>query len=296
MPSLETPLDPALQPYAERARVKMTEAEFARRVDEARVAFDGLLDDEALALLVLDEAGLNEGAFVELVDLAGRSEASVRVVVERIEPVREFAREGRAPGRVCNVLVRDDSGERRVVLWDRDVEKAEDGTLHVGAKVTLVGARVKESRFGPELHVTPWTAIEVEGALDPAKRKLLADVAGDIDPLALTLRGVENDLRPRQTTLDAPGPLRGSLATLAPTRPFRRADGSLGFVTEAEFDIPDGRVRVVCWDEAVKAVRALAIGDEVEVEGLVAKAKGGAAEWHTAAGTKFRKPRPPADE
>jgi replication factor A1 len=293
MPDLRSSLDPALQPYAERARAKMTDAEFARRIEEARVAFDGLLDDEALALLVLDEAGLNEGAFVELADLQGRAEASVRVVVERVEGVREFAREGRAPGRVCNVVVRDDSGEARVVLWDRDVEKAEDGTLHPGAKVTLVGARVKESRFGPELHVTPWTAIEVEGALDPAKRKLLADVAGDVDPLALALRGVERDLRPRQTTLDAPGPLRGALASVAPTRPFRRADGSLGFVCEAEFDTGDGRVRVVCWDEAVKAVRALAVGDEVEVEGLVAKAKGGAAEWHTASGTRFRRPKQP---
>lgn len=282
-------VDPALAPFFARAASSMSEADFLARVAKARQEFDGLLDEEAIALLVLDEAGLNEGAFLEIVDLGGRSEASLRVAVERVEPPREFAREGRAPGRVCNVIVSDSTGEARVVLWDKDVEKAEDGTLKAGVRFTLVGARVKASHFGVELHVTPWTAIEVDGALDAAKRKLLMDVQGNGDPLALTLRGVESDLRPKTRTMDAPGPLRGTLVSVSATRPFRRADGAVGFACDAEFDAADGRIKVVCWDEAVKAVRALALGTPVEVTALVAKQKADGFEWHTSRETRVRR-------
>lgn len=283
-------MDPALAPYAARARERMSEEEFVARVERARAEFDGLLDDEALALLVLDEAGLNEGAFVELSEIAERGEASVRVTVERIEPPREFAREGRPPGRVCNVVVSDATAEARVVLWDKDVEKAEDGTLHAGARVTLVGARVKLSRFGPELHVTPWTAVEVEGAPDAARRKLLLDVKDGSAALALALgreEGVPDAaLRPR--AVEAPGPLRATFLAVSPTRPFRRADGTVGFACDAELDTAEGRLKVVCWDEAVKAVRALLPGCDVVVEGLVAKARSNGVEWHTTPATIIR--------
>lgn len=283
-------VQPGLAAAFERAKEKVSEREFLDRVEAARREFDGLLDDEALGLLVLDELGLNEGAFVEIADLPGRAEASLRVVVERVEGVREFQREGRPPGRVANCVVTDGSGEARLVLWDRDAEKAEDGTLREGARVTLVGARVKESRFGVELHVTPWTALEVEGALDAAKRKLLMDVSGEGDPLALALRGEEEGVqRAFQTRLvDAPGPMRGTIASVATTRPFKRSDGSVGFACDVEVDTPDGRVKVVCWDDAVKAIRAIPVGGDVVLDKLVAKARVGGPEWHTTKETRIK--------
>jgi replication factor A1 len=279
-------VDPTLALVYSRARGKVTADEFLARVEKARAEFDGLLDDEALGLLVLDELGLNDGAFLTIAELSGRAEASVRdLTVERVEPPREFQREGRAPGRVANVVVRDATGEARVTLWDRDVEKAEDGTLAPGKRLTLVNARVKDSRYGLELHVTPWTAIEVEGQLDPAKRKLLLDVQPEADPLAVALK---DDAVSPQTRLEAPGPLRGALVWIGPTRPFRRADGTTGFACDIDVDTPDGRIRVVCWDEAVKAARALALDAPVIIEPLVARSRGAALEWHTTRDTKFR--------
>lgn len=270
----------------------MSREEFLERVAALRTEFDGLLDDEALGLLVLDELGLNEGAFVKLDELRGRSEASVRVDVLRIEPPREFAREGRAAGRVCNVIVRDGTAEARIVLWDRDVDKAEDGTLRAGACVTLINARVKDdARYGPELHVTPWSRIDVEGELDPAKRKLLLDVIPEGDSLALAL-AVESDVKPRAMTMDAPGPLRGIVRALSPTRPFRRAEGAVGFVADLDVEVgSEGVVRVVCWDEAVKAARGFAEGDPILIEDLVAKPRGQWVEWHTTKESTLKAPK-----
>ena len=282
-------MTPAVRALLDRVKGKVDEADFAARMEKARAEFDGLLDDEALALLVLDELGLNEGAYVTLADLKGRAEATVRVTVDRIEPPREFQREGRPAGRVCNVLVSDATGEARMTLWDRDVEKAEDGTLSEGARVTLVNARVKDSKWGTELHVTPWTVIEVEGALDPAKRKLLMDVQGSDDALSLALRK-EEDLKSFQARLPAGGPLMGTLASVSPTRTYRKADGSVGFVCDVEVDAGEGRVRVTLWDDLVRDVRKVQQGSPVILEGLVAKARGAAMEWHSGAGTKLRAP------
>lgn len=255
-------MDPALEPYYARARAKLSEAEFEARVSAASAEFDGLLDREALALLVLDEMGLNDGAFVTIADLGGRSEATVRATIDRIEPPREFPREGRAPGRVANCLVSDATGQARLVLWDRDVEKTEDGTLRPGARVTIVNARVKESKWGVELHATQWTAIEVEGALTAAQRKLRADVAVDAPE-----------------TRAATATVQGLLLAIGPTRPYRRTDGKTGFACDLDVDTSAGRVRVVAWDEAVRAARALKPLTQVVVENATLKARGATNEW-----------------
>lgn len=269
-------MDPALRALYDRVRDRVSEADFLARVREASQAFEGLLDDEAVGLLVLDEMGLNEGAYVTLGELQGRADATVRVTIERIEPPRTFERAGRDPGRVANVVVSDATGEARIVLWDRDVEKTEDGTLRPGARLTLVNARVKDGRYGVELHVGPWSVLEVEGALDPAKRKLLADVQTEPEGA-------------RREAEEAPTRLEGKLAWLAPTRTYRRPDGGVGFATDADIETAKGLCRLVAWDDAVKAVRGIPLGSGVKVEGLAPKTRGAATEWHTTRETRFER-------
>lgn len=281
-------MDPTVDLMLQRVKGKVDVQDVLARIEKARVAFDGLLDDEALCLLVLDELGLNEGAYVTIADLKGRTEATVHVTVDRIDPVREFQREGRPSGRVCNVLVSDATGEARMTLWDRDVEKAEDGTLREGARLRLVNARVKDSKWGVELHVSPWTVLEVEGQLDPAKRKLLMDVAGDGLDVALAR---EDDVRSFQARVPAGGPLSGMLATVSPTRPYRKSDGSVGFVCDVEVDAGEGRVKVTLWDDLVRDVRKLPIGAPLLLEGLVSKTRGTSLEWHSSGQTKLKTPR-----
>lgn len=279
-------MDPALAPYLERVKGKLTAAEFEARLAESRKAFGDLLDDEALALLLLDELGLNEGAYVTLAELAGRSEATVRVSVDSVEPPRTFVRGSGGEGRVANCVVSDATGTARMVLWDKDVEKVEDGTLRPRTRLTLVNARVKDGRYGVELHVGPWTVIEVEGALDPARRKLLQDVAPQPDETAPAREA-------RQTALpmvEGPVTLRGILLEVFPTRSFRRPEGGAGFVCDADVDTEEGRVRLVAWDESIKPLRAIPQGEPVLVEHVVPKVRGAATEWHTTKESKVRRP------
>jgi ssDNA-binding replication factor A large subunit len=270
-------MDPALASLYEKVKDRLPRDEFERRVKEASAEFGGLLDDEAIGLLVLDELGLNDGAYATLVELAGRSEATVRVKVERVEPTRTFERSGRDPGRVANVVVSDATGEARLVFWDKDVDRVEE--LRPGVHLTVVNARVKPSSYGNELHIGPWSVLDVEGALDPARRKLLADVADAGEKGA-----------PVQSKLqleELPTTLEGKLAWLSATRPYRTKEGGTGFACDADIETADGLRRLVAWDAAVKGVRSVAPGARVRVEGLAPKVKGAATEWHTTPQTRF---------
>jgi len=53
-------------------------------------------------------------------------------------PVREFQKFGRA-GRVCNVVIKDDSGSVQLTLWNEDVDKYD-----VGDKVKITDGFVGE--------------------------------------------------------------------------------------------------------------------------------------------------------
>ncbi|HET6405973.1 MAG TPA: OB-fold nucleic acid binding domain-containing protein [Candidatus Thermoplasmatota archaeon] len=290
-------MDPAVASLYARVKERVPQDEFERRIAAARGEFGGLLDDEALALLVLDELGLNEGAYTTLAELKGRSEATVRVRVERVEPPRTFERAGRDPGRVVNVVVSDATGETRLVFWDKDVDRAEE--LKPGAHLTVVNARVKDGRFGAELHVGPWSVLEVEGALDPAKRKLLADVGAPLPHVLsatavadaeVAAEGAERELVQTQTKLpseELPTALEGTLAWLGPTRPYRSKEGATGFTCELDIATERGPLRVVAWDAHVKAARALREGAPVRIEGLAPKVKGATTEWHTTRETRF---------
>jgi hypothetical protein len=267
-------MEAAVAALYEKVKHRLPRDAFEQKMRDADQQFGGLLDDEALALLLLDELGLNEGAYATLAELKGRSEATVRARVERVEPPRTFERAGRDPGRVVNVIISDATSETRLVFWDKDAEKAEE--LRPGLLITIVNARVKEGKFGPELHVGPWSVLEIEGALDPAKKKLLADVEPE-------KQLVESKL----ATEELPTGLEGTLAWLSATRPFRTPEGGTGFTCDADIETSNGLRRVVAWGNAVKSVRSLAEGQRVRVSSLTPKVKGAATEWHTTPETRF---------
>lgn len=288
---------------AARAAPRMDRAAFDARLAEVRAEFDGLLDDEALALLVLDELGLNQGSVLKVAELRGRDEASVVVEVAQVHAPREFQKEN-GVGRVVNVDVRDATGTARLVLWGRDSRHVEEGDLRAGARVKIVNARVKDSTWGLELHATPWTKFEVEGALDPAKRKLLMDTRADFDPLENRATGAVAT-PPAQAFLDVGEPLggfapvarltrdrpavdvRARLVVLGPTRTFERKDGSIGFVANATLEDASGRAQLVCWDEAVRDVRRVPVGTEVTVRDAQVREKDGRLELHTSRSSRF---------
>jgi hypothetical protein len=78
----------------------------------------------------------------------------------------------------------------------------------------------------------------------------------------------------------------GVLERLAATRPFRRADGTLGFVADAEVRTAEGLVRVVLWDAPVREVQG-SVGRHLRLTCLAERTtKGGERALHSTRATK----------
>lgn len=96
----------------------------------------------------------------------------------------------------------------------------------------------------------------------------------------------EQGLLPAQATLDVEAPPKpvadvvGVVERLTPTRPFRRADGSTGFVCDADLRTAAGLVRVVLWDDAVRRIQGHA-GRRVRLTRLAERPRAQGAELHS---------------
>ena len=67
-------------------------------------------------------------------------QSGVNVTVEVVDmgEVREFSKFGKV-GRVCNAIIKDDSGQMKLTLWNDDIDK-----VKVGAKLQLTDCFVNE--------------------------------------------------------------------------------------------------------------------------------------------------------
>lgn len=130
-------------------------------------------------------------------------------------------------------------------------------------------------------------------ALDARLAALRDETAGLFDREALVLMVADEEgLMPVQATLpieEAPArasvEVVGTLERLTPTRPFRRADGTTGFVCDADVRTPAATVRVVLWDEAVRRVQGLQ-GKRVRFTGLAERPRAAGAELHSTRDTE----------
>lgn len=89
-------------------------------------------------------------------DLKAR-EGKVDIVVEVVskEEPREFEKFGKT-GRVCNAVVKDESGEIKLTLWNDDIDKVNEGD-----KLHIVNGYVNEWQGDLQLTTGKFGALEV---------------------------------------------------------------------------------------------------------------------------------------
>ncbi len=134
-----------------KAKDLLSQEEFGARVRRKAEEWGGLLDEDAAARLVLDELGRGEADFQAIRDLREGMEATLRVRVDAVGPIRSFPRQDGTTGRVVNFEISDGTGQCRLVLWDQDVALAERGRIGVGSSLRLLDCFVRPSRYGLEI-------------------------------------------------------------------------------------------------------------------------------------------------
>jgi hypothetical protein len=141
---------------SEAAKVSVDEIE--RKVEAKRAKLSGLVSKEGAAQIVAAELGINfDEERMKISELVhGMRKANVIGKIIDIYPVREYNKNGRA-GRVCNLMVGDDSSNTRAVLWDEHhIVMVEQGKLSKGDVIEISNAGVRNG----ELHLSSFSDIK----------------------------------------------------------------------------------------------------------------------------------------
>jgi ssDNA-binding replication factor A large subunit len=132
--------------------------EIEKRIEARRAKLSGLISKEGAAQIIAAELGVNfDNVQLKIIELMpGMRKANALVKIIRIFPVREFNKGGKS-GKVANLIVADDSGSIKAVLWDTNhISLIETNQIKEGDTIEIKNASMRDS----EIHLSGFSDIK----------------------------------------------------------------------------------------------------------------------------------------
>lgn len=240
----------------------LEKGELEERIQKKQDELGGLVTPEGAAHIVANEIGINlfkgisstPALKIENV-IPGMNSVDVVGRVLRVFPPRDFDRKDGSKGRVCSIILLDDTGSIRTVFWDKDVKLIEDRKIEEGKLLRIRGGYSKESlNREPEIHVG------MRARVIPEPK----DVNEDDFPMAEHTTKKISQLREGQQSVD----IVCRVVRIYESREFERDDKTKGKVVNLTIGDETGVARLVLWDEDVGLVEKSMIkeGDTIKIE------------------------------
>ncbi|MDI9632566.1 MAG: OB-fold nucleic acid binding domain-containing protein [Methanolinea sp.] len=147
--------------------------EFERRVEEKMAACGDLIDEVTAAMMVVRDLGRHH---VKIAQLNGRQSLfSFFGKVIAKDPVREFERPGGEKGLVSSLVLGDETGQVRAILWDEKAAATEE--IDVGDVLEVIGRHTGRSPREITVMAMRPAPVEISGPsevapyLSPPRRK-----------------------------------------------------------------------------------------------------------------------------
>jgi len=193
----------------------ITREEFERRVETKIDECGDLVDEPTAAMMVVGELGREH---VKIKGLSAKSSlfSFFGKVVDKTEP-KEFDRADGEKGWVATLLLGDETGTTRVVLWDEKAGAVLDAA--VGDVLEVIGRHPGKSTHEIYALALRKAGCEIACAM-PAGTGNLSNEPVDLDAVLLSVE---------------------------PLRTFTKRDGSTGEMAEAVIGENEGTARLVAW-------------------------------------------------
>jgi len=134
-------------------------AEINRRVEAKRAKLSGLISKEGALQVIAVELGVsfdNEKLKIDEL-LTGMRKVNFSGKVITIYPIRTFTQKNGDQGKVANIVVADESGNIKVVLWDiNHIELLEKGEIKEGSSVQIHGGSMRQN----EVHMGSFSELK----------------------------------------------------------------------------------------------------------------------------------------
>ncbi|NYT00758.1 MAG: replication factor A [Methanocellales archaeon] len=222
-------MDDLLQIY-ERLQSRITFDEFKEKVQEKIDLMGGLCDEKTASKLVAHDLGILD---LIKIDEISRDQKNVSFMgkVTQLNETHEFSRDDGSIGRVANIIVSDETGSIRVVLWDELADLVKVNEISVGKMLNIRGY-VKNGYVGIEVNVGREGCLEFTETEVDIKTKTYS-----ISDITSGMSGIN---------------IIGKVLSIGEIRGFSRKDGTEGLVSNITIGDETGRIRVVLWDDHAK--------------------------------------------
>lgn len=230
----------------------ISEKQVLEKLQEERLRTGGLLGDETLLRLIAAKYGVvvpqnticNSGTLATNRLFPGLNDVTVAGRLIAVYPVRTF--EGEKPGKYATLMIADNQGTLRVVLWNEKADLAANGELRVGQAIRLMHGYTREDRLGKvELHLGGKGGVEVEPQEKTCMYPTVERLTTKIGSLNAALGTVH---------------LSGTVREVFALTTFTRSDSSDGSVMRFTLSDDTGTVMAVAWnDKAAELKKTLTV-------------------------------------
>ena len=241
----------------------LSKKDYDDKIKKLKIEYDHLIDDNTIALLIVDELGRNKENICKINDLENCIECTLIGKVIKISNTRSFNRKNGSDGKVVNIELSDETGSCNLVLWNKDVELIKTKKIKEGTNVKIINGYVKNGYKGLEINVGKYGLIEIL----------------EEDELNITnINNIKNE-----------NEIEGEIINIQPTRAFFKNNGEFGFVTNVILKSNMQKVEITVWDEKIKELKKYKIGDFLRIENIDKRQKNGNLELHLNGSGKIKK-------
>lgn len=168
----------------------LSEAEIKEQIKKKLKSLDGLVSEEGAACIVANELGVKlfhdpySGPLKIKELVAGMRSVEVVGKIARVFDVRSFQREGKT-SEVGSLVIEDESGKCRAVIWDERVNWIKEGKLVEGKVIRIRNGYVKANNLGgKEVHLSNRSQliIDEETVIKTSGAEVVSAKIKDIQP------------------------------------------------------------------------------------------------------------------
>jgi replication factor A1 len=220
---------------------ELSQEKILEKLRHERARTGGLLGDETLLRLIAAKYGVevqqnminNRGTLSTGRLFPGLNDVTVAGRLIAVFPARTF--QGEKPGKFATVMLIDNDGILRVVLWNDKADLVESGELKEGQAVRLLHGYTREDLYGKvELHLGAKSKIEVEPREKASEYPAIEKFTSKIGSLNNASGAVH---------------LSGVVKDVSGLTNFTRSDDTDGKVMRFTLADDSGQVTAVVWNE-----------------------------------------------
>jgi replication factor A1 len=137
-----------------------SKSEIERRIEAKRAKLSGLISQEGAAQVVAAELGVNfENEKLKIEELLpGMRKVNVVGKVIKLFPVRAFKTQKNGEGKVCNLILADETSNIKVVLWDTNhISLIENQELKEATVIEITNASMRDN----EMHLGSFSGLKI---------------------------------------------------------------------------------------------------------------------------------------